>query len=99
MSRFARKVDANHAEVVAALRAVGAWVHDTSRLGGGFPDLFVSHRGRLFLLEVKDGRKPPSARKLSPAEREFVDGCPLRVHIVLCAEDAVRLVLGREEAA
>ena len=41
--------------------------------GDGIPDLLVGFRGQTFLLECKDGEKPPSARKLTPAEQKFFD--------------------------
>jgi hypothetical protein len=64
----ARKVDANQAAVIDALRKAGAAVTDTSGIGGGYPDLTVSYRNQWFLLEVKDGRKPPSARMRTDAQ-------------------------------
>jgi hypothetical protein len=40
-------------------------------MGDGVPDLLVGYRVYTLLLEVKDGRKPPSARELTPAEAKF----------------------------
>lgn len=66
------KTDINHAEIRDALRSVpGCRVFDTARLGGGFPDLVVGFMGRISLLEIKDGSKPPSKRKLTPDEKRF----------------------------
>ena len=77
MSWRARRVDANQAEIMAAARAMGCSVADTSSIGNGFPDLvigLVTLKGRINLIvEVKDGAKPPSARKLTGDEREFRD--------------------------
>lgn len=53
MTRYARRVDRNHAAVRDGLRRLGYRVFDCSRLGGGFPDLLVLACGRLVLLEVK----------------------------------------------
>ena len=39
--------------------------------GGGLPDLLISYKGKTLLFEVKDGEKPPSQRKLTPAEQKF----------------------------
>lgn len=64
--RRAAKVDANQPEIVAALRRVGADVFSLAAVGDGIPDLLVGFRGQTFLLEVKDGSKPPSARQLTP---------------------------------
>ena len=47
-------VDANQAEVVDALRAVGATVDSAASMGGGFPDLVVGYKGATFLIEVKN---------------------------------------------
>lgn len=69
--RRAHRVDANHGAIIDALRRVGALVADTSALGGGFPDLVVAFRGRLVLLEVKDGAKSPSERKFTVPEQAF----------------------------
>jgi hypothetical protein len=72
--RRAAKVDANHAEIVKALRSAGCGVLDLSAVGNGCPDLLVTlavHPFDAVLLEVKDANKPPSARKLTPAQEKF----------------------------
>lgn len=71
MSRWARRVDSNHGEIAAAATAIGAMVVDLSRAGDGIPDLLIGWRGLWLLVEVKDGRKPPSARALTPDQVEF----------------------------
>lgn len=48
------KRDANHVEIVAALKAAGCTVVDLAATGGGVPDLLVGVRGRNLLLEVKN---------------------------------------------
>jgi len=69
--RYAARVDANHSEVRKALEQIGCTVCDLSGVGGGVNDLLVGYRGRNILVEVKDGEKPPSARKLTPAQVSF----------------------------
>ena len=64
--RRAAKVDANQAEIAAALRTVGATVQSLAAVGNGVPDLLVGFRRATYLLEVKDGKKPPSDRELTP---------------------------------
>ena len=59
------KVDANHTQVVSALRAAGASVQSLAAVGKGVPDLLVSFNGVNLLMEVKDGNKPKSAQKLT----------------------------------
>ncbi len=76
MRRLGRtgKPDANHAEIVDALRRMGWFVISTSGMGHGCPDAFAAKGGRLLALEIKDGRRPPSARKLTEAERKTHEG-------------------------
>ena len=69
--RRAAKIDANQPAIVERLRHHGYSVWPTHALGKGFPDLVVAKSGLTWLLEVKDGDKPPSARKLTDDEREF----------------------------
>lgn len=95
--------DANHTDVVDALRGIGASVVSLADVGDGCPDLLVGFRGVNLLLEVKDGNKPPSARKLTTAEQAFFRDWRGTVHIVFSAADAVETVnlmtLGRREPA
>jgi hypothetical protein len=69
--RRAARVDRNQAEIVEALRKAGATVHITSSAGDGFPDLVVAYQRQTYLLEVKDGTKPPSERELTPDQVRF----------------------------
>ena len=86
----AAKRDDNHAEIRDNLRAIGAMVHDTGGLGGGFPDLVVGYRGVIYLLEVKDGNKPPSKRRLTPDEQKFfTDWAGYPVHVVNSTQEAI----------
>jgi hypothetical protein len=61
----AAKVDANQVQIVEALRAAGATVQSLAMVGQGVPDLLVGFAGKTLLLEVKDGSKIPSARRLT----------------------------------
>lgn len=70
--RYANRIDANQNSIVDALRKAGAYVRIISQ-GDGIPDLLVAYKGYTILMEVKDGNKPPSARKLTEAEQKFFD--------------------------
>ena len=63
--RRAAKVDQNQDQVVSALRAAGAKVQSLAAVGKGVPDLLCQYKGAFSLIEVKDGRKTPSQRKLT----------------------------------
>ncbi len=90
--RRAARVDGNHSAIVKALRDIGASVADTSAVGDGFPDLVVGFRGRNFVVEVKDGKKPPSARKLTEAQEAFLMGWRGHWACVMSEADAIELV-------
>ena len=85
----AAKVDANQTLIVYAFRTLGCEVAHTHMVGKGFPDIVVKCCG-VRLVEIKDGAKPPSARKLTEAEAAFHETWP--VHIVETVGDVVRLV-------
>ena len=63
--RRAARTDANHVEIINAFRALGCSVQDLSAVGRGVPDIIVGHRGANYLVEIKDGSKHPSARRLT----------------------------------
>lgn len=67
MRKYGR-VDANQADIVDALRDAGCSVVVLSAVGGGVWDIVVGRAGINYLLEIKDGSKPPSQRKRTPAQ-------------------------------
>lgn len=76
----ARRTDSNHSALMADLRKAGFRVRDTSAVGQGFPDLVIFRPDcGVLLVEVKDGDKPPSRRKLTAAELEFARDFPVIV--------------------
>lgn len=90
-------MDRNHAEIAQALRDAGCGVLDMSPMGKGVPDLLVHPptypecRMAVFL-EVKDGKKPPSARKLTPAQVKFHREWKGWVFVVHSTDEALRAV-------
>lgn len=90
--RRAARVDDNQAEIVAALRRSGATVQSLATIGQGCPDLLVAYRQQTMVIEVKDGRKPKSARKLTPDEKEWIGKWKAPVYIVESALEAVQLL-------
>lgn len=68
-----RKTDANQAKTIAFLRDIGWCVAPTHTVGKGFPDFVAGKLAFNALVELKDGDKPPSARKLTPDEQRFKD--------------------------
>lgn len=95
--RRAAKVDANQGEIVKALRAIGCTVAITSAVGHGFPDLIVARNRRNWLIEVKDGRLPPSARELTEDQRIFHAEWAGQVDVVKSVDEAVALVQSEQE--
>ena len=71
--RRAARNDANHATIVQALRkAGGLWVplgHPVDGVAG--------FRGRWVLVEIKDGSKPPSKRRLRDSQLSIGQLCEL----------------------
>lgn len=88
MRRYAAKIDANQPDIVAALRAIGCSVD----VIGEPVDLLVGYRGRSGTLEVKDGSRPPSERKLTPQQIKFQDEQRGFFRVVESVEQAIAAV-------
>lgn len=87
MRRYAARRDANEGEIVRALEKLGASV-----LRMHACDLLVGFRGRNYLIEVKDGSKPPSARPLTPAQVKLRAGWRGHYRVVTSTDEAVEAV-------
>ena len=89
--RRAAKVDDNQAEIVKAFRKLGWYVLIISQLKNCC-DIIVSKEGRTIAIEIKDGNKPPSARKLSDGEVKFKSEWQGEYALVESIEDVKGLV-------
>ncbi len=90
---YADRRDANDSALTKIARQCGALVVKM-RPGQGC-DLLIVHRGRVLIVEIKDGAKPHSARKLTKQEQGLKDQCEYRgvpYYIVESEEDLLRLL-------
>ena len=90
MRRAARRDD-NERDIIKAMRECGAFIKAVNDEGAF--DLLVWYNGHTLLLEVKDGSKPPSARRLTDAEQKFHDEWPgNNLYIVKSVQEALDLL-------
>jgi hypothetical protein len=90
--RRAARTDSNHSQIRDLLRSLLPIVEDTSRFGDGWPDLIVHLRdGTVKFVEIKDGRLPPSARRLTPAEQAFAARWGKAYVVVTSVDEAIAL--------
>lgn len=89
---MAKRVDANQPEIVQALRQAGCSVQVLSMVGKGCPDLLVGKHGLNYLLEIKDGSKTPSQRKLTSDEQAWHSTWDGLVFVVNSIEDAYQVL-------
>lgn len=89
-----KRTDRNHAEIINALRKIpNISVFSTHEVGKGFPDIVVGYKGVNYLIEIKDGNKPPSARKLTDAELQFHSNWRGQIKIVNNLDEVLNLLL------
>ena len=87
MVRIIARTDANQAEIVDALREVGAAVLHLHQVGKGCPDILVSFRDTNYLMEIKTANG-----ELTPDEINFFQTWRGPVCVVRNAEDALRTI-------
>lgn len=95
---IAKRTDANQKEIVKTFRDMGASVLILSMVGKGCPDILVGYRGVNYLVEIKDGAKAPSAKKLTPAEQDFFFGWGGQVCIIESVSEAQLLLCSLQMA-
>jgi hypothetical protein len=85
--RLDARVDANQAEIVAALRKAGCTVQSLARVGAGCPDALVARAGLCYLLEIKtDGGT------VSDSQVEWARNWASPVYVVRSVDEALRAV-------
>ena len=84
-----KRVDANQSEIVKVFRSFGYTVQTLHTVGKGCPDILVGNAGGNFLVEIKDGSKFPSQRKLTPDEKEWHENWRGQVVIIESIKDVM----------
>mgnify|MGYP003652401234 CR=1 FL=1 len=86
--RRAARIDDNQNEIVKLFRKLGWTVLIISQLKNCC-DIMVSKSGRTIAIEIKDGEKIPSKRKLSEGEEKFKDNWQGEYKLVICNDDVI----------
>jgi hypothetical protein len=92
--RKAARIDSNQPEIVAALRKAGAVVFHVHTIKNLF-DLLVFYKGNVYCVEVKDGNKPASQRKLTEGElkcKALLESQDVTYYIVSSVSEALDLL-------
>lgn len=87
--RRAAKTDRNHASIINLLRDLGFTVLSLHRVGAGAPDILAGRNKKNFLIEIKDGEKPPSQRKLNDLQQMFHDSWRGQVCVLSNVDEVV----------
>lgn len=91
MSRFAKRTDSNHSEIIEAYEKLGVCVLDLSKVAEltrpGCPDLLCSLMGHTWLSETKTG-----TGVLNPAQVTFMRDWKGPVRVVRNVQDVVDVV-------
>lgn len=87
---MAKRTDHNQAEIIQALRQIGASVQDLSQLGKGCPDLACGFHGRNYFIEIKNCKD--RAPRLTSCEEDWIRSWQGQVAVVTTVEDAIAVV-------
>ena len=85
------KLDANHREILAGLRAAGIVAYSIASAGDGIPDIIAGKAGVNYLLEVKGGMAKPTRK-----EAQFALTWPGQYAIVRNLDEALRTMRRRQ---
>ena len=86
--RRAARTDDNQSDIVNSFRSLGWYVLIISQLKNCC-DIIVSKAGHTIAVEIKDGKKAPSKRKLSEGEEKFRDEWLGDYELVESVEDVI----------
>ena len=88
--RRAARTDANQPEIVECFRSLGWSVLIVSQLKNCC-DIIISKNGRTVAIEIKDGKKPKSQRKLTEGELAFKNSWQGEYAIIESVDEAIEL--------
>lgn len=92
--KYGAKKDANHNEVVDALKKAGAYVIDMSHVGCGFPDLIVGFQGKTMLMEIKNLKTSYGKKGLNKNQIKWKEQWTGGTYcVVTCPETAIEMLM------
>jgi Holliday junction resolvase len=83
----AKRTDRNQADIVNALRTIGATVESLHAVGGGVPDLLVGYNGATYLIEVKT-----ATGRLNQLQREWHAAWRGQVAVCRSVDEAIETI-------
>lgn len=86
------RIDGSHAQIVRELRQAGISVLSLANLGDGAPDILCGWQGMNLAFEIKDGNKPPSAKRLTPDEKLWHENWRGQVAVIETSEEALSIM-------
>ncbi len=88
-----RKVDANQKKIMQLCRRIpGLSVATIHTVGNGLPDLILGFCGKNYLVELKDGAKMKSQKKLTKDEVEFHEEWNGQICVCESIDDILKLI-------
>ncbi len=84
MNKYAKKVDANHAEIVKVFKRLGFAVCDLSACGLGVPDLLISKSRVNYLVEIKSEKGT-----FTEPQIEFIQNWNADIFVIRSVDEAV----------
>ena len=90
--RLAARKDDNHKEISLTFERLGWSVLDIYQIPN-CADIIVGKWNHSIVIEIKDGSKPPSKRKLTQGEISFRDRWRGDYRIVTCIQDVIDIDL------
>ena len=86
--RHLHRVDANQAEIIAALRRIGFSVLSLTKMGNGCPDLLAARANRNLLLE---GKNADGLNRTEQSQSDFAKSWNAPVYVVRNADDVLAI--------
>jgi hypothetical protein len=90
--RRAASVDRNQPAIVDVFRRMGASVEMLHGVGKGCPDLLVGILGFNWIVEVKDGTRKPSERRLNDMQQDWHEAWNGQVTVIETTDDAAAFI-------
>lgn len=89
----AKRTDDNQREIVKQLRQIpGVSVLHLHTVGKGCPDLAVGRGGITYLIEIKDGKKSVSRKRLTDDENDFHSKWTGHVAVAESVTDILKII-------